>query len=180
MAEIRRAQQLDPLSPIINTDVGFQFYYSKRYDEAIQQLRNTLQTDPKFPLAHLWLGRAYQQKGMYQEAISEYRQTDASWPEWVVTLAAIGNVEGMAGRKSEARDMLSRLSALSKVKYVTPYGVALLYTGMGEKDQALIWLDKAIEGRSHWLVWIRVDPRWGNVRSDPRFEEIVRRVGFRR
>ena len=102
MVEIRRAQQLDPLSPLINTEIGFQFYYDKRYDEAIQQLRNTLQTDPKFPLAHLWLGRAYQQKGMYEEAISEYRQTDTSWPEWVVSLAAIGNVEGIAGKTSRS------------------------------------------------------------------------------
>ena len=164
MVEIRRAQQLDPLSPLINTDVGFQFYYDKRYDEAIQQLRNTLQTDPKFPLAHLWLGRAYQQKGMYEEAISEYRQTDTSWPEWVVSLAAIGNVEGIAGKKSEARDMLSKLNTLSEVKYVTPYGTALLYAGLGDKVQTFNWLDRAVQGRSHWLVWIRLDPRWEDVK----------------
>ena len=178
MVEIRRAQQLDPLSPLINTDVGFQFYYNKRYDEAIQQLRNTLQTDPKFPLAHLWLGRAYQQKGMYEEAISEYRQTDTSWPEWVVSLAAIGNVEGIAGKKSEAREMLSKLNTLSEVKYVTPYGTALLYAGLGDKIQTFNWLDKAVQGRSHWLVWMRLDPRWDDVRADPRFKEVVRRVGF--
>lgn len=178
MVEIRRAQQLDPLSPLINTDVGFQFYYNKRYDEAIQQLRNTLQTDPKFPLAHLWLGRAYQQKGMYEEAISEYRQTDTSWPEWVVSLAAIGNVEGIAGKKSEAREMLSKLNTLSEVKYVTPYGTALLYAGLGDKIQTFNWLDKAVQGRSHWLVWMRLDPRWDDVREDPRFKEIVRRVEF--
>jgi TolB-like protein/DNA-binding winged helix-turn-helix (wHTH) protein/TolA-binding protein len=178
MVEIRRAQQLDPLSPLINTDVGFQFYYDKRYDEAIQQLRNTLQTDPKFPLAHLWLGRAYQQKGMYEEAISEYRQTDTSWPEWVVSLAAIGNVEGIAGKTSEARDMLSKLNTLSEVKYVTPYGTALLYAGLGDKVQTFNWLDRAVQGRSHWLVWIRLDPRWENVKTDPRFKEIIRSVGF--
>jgi TolB-like protein/DNA-binding winged helix-turn-helix (wHTH) protein/Flp pilus assembly protein TadD len=178
MVEIRRAQQLDPLSPLINTDVGFQFYYDKRYDEAIQQLRNTLQTDPKFPLAHLWLGRAYQQKGMYEEAISEYRQTDTSWPEWVVSLAAIGNVEGIAGKTSEARDMLSKLNTLSEVKYVTPYGTALLYAGLGDKVQTFNWLGRAVQGRSHWLVWIRLDPRWEDVKTDPRFKEIIRSVGF--
>ena len=178
MVEIRRAQRLDPLSPLINTEVGFQFYYDKRYDEAIQQLRNTLQTDPKFPLAHLWLGRAYQQKGMYEEAISEYRQTDTSWPEWVVSLAAIGNVEGIAGNTSEARDILSKLNTLSEVKYVTPYGTALLYAGLGDKVQTFNWLDRAVQGRSHWLVWIRLDPRWEDVKTDPRFKEIIRSVGF--
>ena len=178
MVEIRRAQQLDPLSPLINTEIGFQFYYDKRYDEAIQQLRNTLQTDPKFPLAHLWLGRAYQQKGMYEEAISEYRQTDTSWPQWVVSLAAIGNVEGIAGKTAEARDMLSKLNTLSEVKYVTPYGTALLYAGLGDKVQTFNWLDRAVQGRSHWLVWIRLDPRWEDVKTDPRFKEIIRSVGF--
>ena len=178
MVEIRRAQQLDPLSPLINTEIGFQFYYDKRYDEAIQQLRNTLQTDPKFPLAHLWLGRAYQQKGMYEEAISEYRQTDTSWPEWVVSLAAIGNVEGIAGKTAEARDILSKLNTLSEVKYVTPYGTALLYAGLGDKVQTFNWLDRAVQGRSHWLVWIRLDPRWEDVKTDPRFKEIIRSVGF--
>lgn len=178
MAQIRQAQKLDPLSPVINTDVGFQFYYNGHYDEAIQQLRSTLQSDPKFPLAHLWLGRAYQQKGMFDEAIAEYRQTDAAWPGWVVTLAAIGNMQGIAGKKSDARDMLTTLNTLSQREYVTPYGIALVYSSLGEKDQAFTWLDKAVQDRAHWLVWLRLDPRWDAIRPDPRFKDLVRRIGF--
>jgi tetratricopeptide (TPR) repeat protein len=178
LAEIRRAQEIDPLSLVINTDMGFQFYYKRRYEEAILQLRKTLQMNPKFPLAHLWLGRAYQQKEIYEDAIAEYRQTDAALPNWVVTLAAIGNVDGVAGKKREARDMLAKLNTLSEKKYVTPYGVALVYAGLGEKDQALNWLDKALEDRAHWLVWIRLDPRWDSIRDEPRFKTIVSRIGF--
>jgi TolB-like protein/DNA-binding winged helix-turn-helix (wHTH) protein/lipoprotein NlpI len=178
LVEIRRAQEIDPLSLAISTDIGFQLYYKGNYDEAIPQLRKTLQTNPKFPLAHLWLGRAYQQKEMYEEAMAEYRQTDAVLPDWVVTLAAIGNLEGRAGQKREARDILARLNTLSQKKYVTPYGMALVYVGLGEKDQALNWLDKALEERAHWLVWIRLDPRWNSIRDEPRFKTIVKRLGF--
>lgn len=178
LAEIRRAQEIDPLSLVISTDIGFQLYYKKRYDEAILQLQKTLQMNPKFPLAHLWLGRAYQQKKMYGEAIAEYRQTDAALPNWAVTLAAIGNVEGVAGKKREARDMLAKLNTLSQKEYVTPYGVALVYAGLGEKRQVLNWLDKALEDRAHWLVWIRLDPRWDSIRDEPQFKTIVSRVGF--
>jgi len=178
LVEIRRAQEIDPLSLVISTDIGFQLYYQKRYDEAISQLRKTLQMNPKFPLAHLWLGRAYQQKQMYEEAIAEYRETDAALPDWVVTLAAIGNVEGVAGKRRAARDILAKLNTLAQKKYVTPYGVALVYDGLGEKDQALSWLDKALDDRSHWLVWIRLDPRWDAIRDEPRFKRIVSRVAF--
>jgi TolB-like protein/DNA-binding winged helix-turn-helix (wHTH) protein/Tfp pilus assembly protein PilF len=178
LGEIRRAQEIDPLSLVISTDMGFQLFYKRRYDEAILQLRKTLEMNPKFPLAHLWLGRAYQQKEMYEEAIAEYSETDAALPGWVVTLAGIGNVEGMAGKKREARDMLARLNTLSQKKYVTPYGVALVYAGLGEKNQALNWLDKALDDRSHWLVWMRLDPRWDPIRDEPRFKRIVGRVGF--
>jgi len=176
--EIGRAHDLDPLSLTISTDMGFDFYYKRKYDEAIQQFQKTLQMNPKFPLAHLWLGRAYQQKGMYEDAIAEYEKADDALPGWIVTLAGIGNVYGVSGKKKEAREMLERLEKLSQRKYVTPYGVALVYVGLGDKDQALIWLGKAVEDRAHWLVWMRLDPRWDPIRGDPRFKEITRRVGF--
>jgi len=150
LVEIRRAQESDPLSLVISTDMGFQLYYNRRDDEAILQLRKTLQMNPKFPLAHLWLGRAYQQKKMYEEAIAEYRQTDAALPNWAVTLAAIGNVEGIAGKKKEARDMLAKLNTLSQKKYITPYGVALV--GLGDE----------------------FNTRWDRYRRWPTREDVVR------
>jgi TolB-like protein/DNA-binding winged helix-turn-helix (wHTH) protein/Tfp pilus assembly protein PilF len=176
--EIDRALQLDPLSLIINTDVGFQMFYAKKYDEAILQLKKTLQMGPRFPLAHLWLGRAYQQKGMFDEAMNEYGATENALPGWIVTLAGIGNLQGLFGKDADARATLAKLKELSKNEYVTPYGVALVYAGLGDKQQAFQWLETAVSDRSHWLAWIRLDPRWESLRSDPRYADLVRRIGF--
>jgi TolB-like protein/DNA-binding winged helix-turn-helix (wHTH) protein/Tfp pilus assembly protein PilF len=176
--EVNRAHELDPLSVTISTDIGFNFYYRHDYDEAINQLRATLSVSPKFPLAHLWLGRAYQQKKMYSEAIDEFNKTDAALPGWVVTIAGMGHVYGEWGHQTEAKEVLIRLNQMAREKYVTPYGVALVYAGLGDKDQAFVWLDKAVAGRSHWLVWLNRDPRWDRIRSDPRFTDLQKRVGL--
>ena len=93
-------------------------------------------------------------------------------------LEAIGHVAGVAGQREEARQALNQLFSLSKQKYVTPYGVALVYAGLGEKEQAFEWLNKAYDERSHWLVWLKLDPRWDNLRPDPRFAKLVRRIGL--
>ena len=176
--EIQRARELDPLAVIISTDVGFNYFYRHDYDGAISQLRQTLAVSPKFPLAHLWLGRAYQQKKLYAEAIDEFNKTDAALPEWPVTIAGIGNAYGEWGKRTEAKQVLTHLGELSSHKYVTPYGVALVYAGLDDKDQAFAWLDKAFEGRNHWLVWLNRDPRWDRLRTDPRFADLKSRVGL--
>ena len=175
--EVNRAHELDPLSVTISTDIGFNYYYRHNYDEAINQLRSTLAVSPKFPLAHLWLGRAYQQKKMYSEAIDEFNKTDAALPGWVVTIAGMGHAYGEWGHQAEAKQVLIRLNQMAREKYVTPYGVALVYAGLGDKDQAFVWLNKAVAGRSHWLVWLNRDPRWDQLRSDPRFTDLKKRVG---
>jgi TolB-like protein/DNA-binding winged helix-turn-helix (wHTH) protein len=176
--EVNRAHELDPLSVTISTDIGFNSYYEHNYDEAINQLRSTLAVSPKFPLAHLWLGRAYQQKKMYSEAIDEFNKTDAALPGWVVTIAGMGHAYGEWGHQAEAKQVLIRLNQMAREKYVTPYGVALVYAGLGDKDQAFVWLNKAVAGRSHWLVWLDRDPRWDQIRSDPRFTDLKKRVGL--
>ena len=176
--EVNRAHELDPLSITISTDIGFNYYYRRNYDEAINQLRATLATSPNFPLAHLWLGRAYQQKKMYGEAIDEFNKTDAALPGWVVTIAGIGHAYGEWGHHDEAKQVLVRLNQMTREKYVTPYGVALVYAGLGDKDQAFAWLNNAVAGRSHWLVWLNRDPRWDRLRSDPRFGDLKKRVGL--
>jgi tetratricopeptide (TPR) repeat protein len=177
-AEIDRAHQLDPLSVAISTDLGFNYFYRRDYDGAITQLRQTLAVSPKFPLAHLWLGRAYQQKKMFSEAIDEFSKTENAIPGWIVTLAGIGNVYGEWGRTEDAGQVLSRLDQLSRQQYVTPYGIALVYAGMDDKEKAFTWLNKAYEGRNHWLVWLNRDPRWDRLRTDPRFAGLLKRVGL--
>jgi len=178
MAELRKAQNLDPLSPAIQTDIGFQLYYSRRYDEAIRHLTSTLEMNPNLPLAHLWLGRSYQDKGMYAEALGEFAQAEKAMRHWLPAIAARGMVLGLAGKRQEARTVLNEMRELAKKRYVTAYGVALVYAGLGDKDQAFLWLQRGIDERTHWLVWTKLDPRWNRLRDDPRFEDLLRRVGL--
>jgi TolB-like protein/Flp pilus assembly protein TadD len=175
---IRRAQELDPLSPAISTDIGFQLYYSRRHDEAIRHLGSVLVTHPKLPLAHLWLGRAYQDQGRYTEALAEFREAEAVMRDWPVTVAARGYVLGMIGDKEAARKALVELDESSKKRYVTAYGVALIHAGLGDSRRAFEWLNRAVEQRTHWLVWLKLDPRFDRLRPDRRFLDIQRRVGF--
>jgi DNA-binding winged helix-turn-helix (wHTH) protein/TolB-like protein len=178
LREIRLAQEYDPLSLAINTDVGFHYYYTRQYAEAVKQLQAVLNMQHGFALAHLWLGRTYQQLQRYDEALSEYRQAQAVFGDWPVLVAARGSVEAMAGRTHDARETAAELVSLSQSRFVTSYGVALIYAGLNEKEAAFRWLERAFVERSHWLVWLELDPRWGNLRDDPRFAVLVRQMRF--
>lgn len=175
---IERAQALDPTSLIINTDLGFVLYYSGQYDAAIKQLRIVTEMNPQFPLAHLWLGRTYQEKMMYEDAIAEFRQAESVLREWPVVKAAIGCAQGASGQRKEALATLEELNRLSTERYVTPYGIALVHAGLGEREQALAWLYRALENRSHWLVWLTLDPRLETLRPDSRYRDLVSSVGL--
>ncbi len=176
-AQIQRAHELDPLSVPIESDMGFLLHYSYEQDRAAEELHKALEMNPQFPLAHLFLGRVYQAKGLYDQAIAEYQAT-GPLKEWVPTVAGIGYVYGIQGKRKEALQVLSNLEARSKKEYVTAYAVALVHAALGDKDQAFAWLDKAVEERTHWLVWLKRDLRWEPIRSDPRFEALIKRVGF--
>jgi TolB-like protein/Tfp pilus assembly protein PilF len=176
-AEIKRAHELDPLSVPIESDMGFLLHYSYEQDRAAEELRKALEMNPRFPLAHLFLGRVYQAKGLYDQAIAEYQAT-GPLREWVPTVAGIGYVYGIQGKRQEALQVLSNLEARSKKEYVTAYAVALVHAALGNKDQAFAWLDKGVEERTHWLVWLKRDLRWKPIRSDPRFAALIKRVGF--
>ncbi|MFI5119112.1 MAG: protein kinase [Thermoanaerobaculia bacterium] len=176
-AEIKRAHELDPLSVPIESDMGFLLHYSYEQDRAAEELRKALEMNPQYPPAHLFLGRVYQAKGLYEQAIAEYQAT-GPLKEWVPTVAAIGYVYGVMGKRREALQVLSNLEARSKKEYVTAYGVALVHAALGDKDRAFAWLEKGVEERTHWLVWLKRDLRWEPIRSDPRFAEMIRRVGL--
>lgn len=172
------ALQLDPLSQSVHTDMGFHLYYSRQYDQAIQTLQSAVEIDSVYPLAHLWLGRSYQEQKKYEESIQQYKLAMKVTKGWPVTCAAIGNVYGISGQKEKASKMLDQLMQESDSIYVTPYGVALVYAGLNEKEKAFAWLEKAYAGRSNWLVWLKLDPRWSTIRDDKRFAEMVSRIGL--
>jgi tetratricopeptide (TPR) repeat protein len=152
--------------------------YKKNYELAIEKIKSALDLNPNLILAHLWLGRAYQAKKMYSEAIDQYKQTLAINPEWPVAYAQIGNVYGVSGQKVQAEKVLDKMQSLSLTRYVTPYGIALLYAGLNDHDKAFEWLEKALQDRAHWLVWLNLDPRWDAIRSDKRFAVLVVKVGL--
>jgi tetratricopeptide (TPR) repeat protein len=178
LREIRLAQEYDPLSLAINTDVGFHYYYTGQYAEAVKQLKAVLNMKADFALAHLWLGRTYQQLRQYDDALSEFRQAQAVFGDWPVLVAARGSVEAMAGRTHDASGAAAELLSLSESRFVTSYGVALIYAGLNEKEAAFHWLERAFAERSHWLVWLPLDPRWANLHADPRFSVLVRQMKF--
>lgn len=178
LREIRAAQRLDPLSLAINTDLGFHHYYNGRYDEAAAQLQAVLAMKSDFLLAHLWLARTYLALGRFDEAVRETSFAQGKAREWPVLVTARGFTYGMAGRSEEARAVLKEMEELSGRRFVTAYGMALVHAGLGSKDDAFRWLEKAFEERSHWLVWLRLDPRWGSLRDDPRFPAMVARMKY--
>jgi DNA-binding winged helix-turn-helix (wHTH) protein/TolB-like protein/lipoprotein NlpI len=178
MEEVRAAQRLDPLSLAINTDVGFHHYYSGRYPEAIAQLQSVLGMKSDFGLAHLWLARAYLEVGRLDESLAAAASAEATAPQWTVFIAQRGYTLGVMGRADEARSVRSEMDRLAGNRFVTAYGTALVYAGLGDREQAFAWLEKAFAERSHWLVWLRLDPRWKTLRSDPRFAGLIERMKY--
>ncbi len=177
-AEMKRAQELDPLSLIINAFGGWIFYMARRYDQAVEQCQKTLEMDPNFAVARLWLGQAYEQKAMYAEAIAEFQKSIAISGRSTFLVAALGHAYAASGNRGEAMKILEELRQLSKQRYVAPYFMAVIHKSLGENDQAFEWLEKAYEERSSWLVFLKVEPRLDSLRADPRFQNLLRCVGL--
>jgi DNA-binding winged helix-turn-helix (wHTH) protein/TolB-like protein/tetratricopeptide (TPR) repeat protein len=178
LREIQLAQDHDPLSLAVNTDLGFYYYYTAQYEEAVKQLLLVLEMNPDFAPAHLWLGRAYQELGRFDEALGAFRRVEDRIEDWPVSIAARGFVAGVSGRPTLASQALAELERLSSRRFVTAYGVALVHAGLGQYEAAFAELGKAFDERSNWLVWLRLDPRWSSLRADPRFSELVSQMRF--
>jgi len=178
--EIQSAQKREPLSLPVNSDLGFHYYYTRQYDEAVKQLKFVLKLNKDFAPAHLWLGRAYQELGRFDDAIAEFELVESVLDEWPVVIAARGSAAAAAGRTDAAHRALTELESLARKKFVTAYGVGLIYAGLDENDAAFAQLDKAFDERSHWLVWLGLDPRWKRLRDDPRFVRLEDRLNLPR
>ncbi len=172
---IRQAQRLDPTSLIINTQAGFPYICARRYDEAMREYQKALEMDPNFPTARIYLARCYEVKAMCEEAIAEYKKASGTGS---LTLAKLGCAYAACGKKREAREVLNELMKLSKQRYISPYNIAVLHAALGEKDAAFASLAKAYEDRDAMLVTLKVDRSLDGLRSDPRFDDLLRRVGL--
>lgn len=180
MAEIKKAQQLDPLSLIINQGVGGKFLYARRYDEALAQFQRTVELYPHFPPTHQRLGWCYAQKSMYDKAIAEMQKAVELSGNSTQMIAALGYAYATAGRRDTAQGIVAELRRRSKESYVDDYFVATIFAALGERDEAFALLNKACAERSYWMPWLNIDFQLDNLRSDSRFEALVKRVFARK
>ncbi len=176
-AELKKAQGLDPLSLPINTAVGLQLYFSRQYDLAIQQLRKTLDLDPNFVPAQHALESAYAQSGMYREAVGERQKvlTLSGNPDLA---AAIGEDYRKSGYTGVLQSSLEGLEEVSKQRYVSPYNIARIHARLQEKDQTVTWVEQAFNERDSQLTYLKVEPAFDEIRSDPRFHDWLQRLGM--
>lgn len=177
VAEARTAQQIDPISPEVAWDLGLALLFGNRNREAIEQLKNAVDLDPRFWLTHAFLAWAYGQEGYYDLAYAEYAKAQALddnadiLSQWIL-------VAHQAGRPADAQRLLDDLLQRAKTHYVAPFYIAAAYIAVGENDRGFAWLQKALAERNELLVFLKVAPSFRSVRSDPRFVEILRRIGL--
>ena len=176
ISEAKRATEIDPLSLPTGMNLAWQYHWSRQYDVSIERQRKLLEMEPNFEQARWGLGLAYEGKGMIKEATTEFEKAIALSGGNPVYVASLGHAYAIGGNKVEAMRVRAELEEQSR--YVSPYWMATLYVGLGDKDQAFAWLEKAYEERSGGLIWLGVDPRLDSLRSDPRFSDLVRRIGL--
>ena len=177
IAEIKKAEEIDPLSLIFQTDHGEYYYFARRPDEAIAQLKKAIDMDPSFVRAHWLLGRALIQKGRCDEGIDEALKAKRMVPA-IEALGWLAQEYAACGRKPEAQKAMSELLELSKDHYVSPHWFSAVQASLGNKDEAFKWLDQALDGRFGPLIYLKVNPIWDPLRSDPRFAQRLGRVGL--
>jgi DNA-binding winged helix-turn-helix (wHTH) protein/TolB-like protein/Flp pilus assembly protein TadD len=178
ITQMKLAQELDPLSLVISEDLGVAYYYSRKFDEAVEQQGRTLELDQNYFFGYVRRAQAYQQKGMHAEAISDLNKARTLSGNWPAAVAELGCSYALSGQKVKARAILNELNERAKREYIDPYLIALVHTSLGEKDAAFEWLGKAYEARSPWMAWLKVEPKFDRLRSDARFESLLRQLNL--
>ena len=178
IARMKTSQELDPLSLIISDAIGWAFYMARRYDDAMEQLRRTVELDPNYPVTYWILGLLLRKLGRYELAIAEGEKGVNLSGGSSLMRAALAQTFATAGRKKEAIQILDDLTELTKQKYVAPYFFAGIHVGLGEDDRAIEYLEKSYEEHSHWLIYLHLDPSMDGLRSNPRFQDLLHRVGL--
>jgi len=177
ISEIRQAEKLDPLSSVISTDAAIILIYARRYDEAIAQLKHALVLDPNFSMAHFSRGYAFYGKGLYRDAIAEYRKALALTDDPVVR-GYLALSLAKSGQRGEATKLLNQLKLESTQRYVPSYMIAIAYLGLNEKEEAFVWLEKEITERGYWASTSAVAPELDDLRGDPRFAGLLKRLNL--
>jgi len=178
IAKMKNSQELDPLSLIINVAIGWASYMARRYDEAVEQLLRTVELDPNYPVTYWILGLLYRITGRYELAIAAGEKGVNLSGGSPLMRAALAHTYGISGKAKEALQVLDDLTKLAKHKYVAPHFLAGIHIGLGENERAMEYLEKSYEEHSHWLIYLHLDPSMDALRSNPGFQELLRRVGL--
>lgn len=178
ISEMKKGLESDPLSVLSLENLGFLYGLAGQPEKAIEQYRRILEMDPKSVDAHGSLGWVYGMQGKHTQAIAEWSEARKLSENSPVAIAGLGHAYAAAGKSPEAHEMLNEMRQLSKRRYVSPYLVASVYAGLGEKEQTLFWLEKALDEHNDALVSLKVDPEFARLRTDPHFREILRRIGL--
>lgn len=178
IAEIKVARELDPLALVINTNIGARLFFARQYEQAAEQLKKTLEMDPNYGYAHTYLGYTYSAMRRYNEAVAEYETTNRLIGDSTSLQCFLGYALSKAGRRNEAEAILKKLETTKE--YVSPAELAVLYVGLDQKEQALYSLERAYAAHDLQMRYLSVDHHFDPLRSEPRFQELIRKVGLPR
>jgi len=178
VTEFERAQQLDPLSSVFTAELAVPYLFQGQYDKAMELARKAIDMDPFFFMSHFSIGRIYELKGNYPDAIESFKKS-FQLGNSPISLGWLGNAYALSGNKSDALNVIDQLKGLSRERrYVSPFYYALIYTGLGDKDQAFFWLEQAYRQKDSFMTFLKADPSLNPLRSDSRFAELLKRVGY--
>jgi tetratricopeptide (TPR) repeat protein len=175
--EFRKARDLDPLSLVYSTTVGLPFYYKRQYNRAIKLYQDTLEMKPGYQLANYYLGCALLHKGDFSDALEAFKKAYKAEDLQQIT-ALTGFTYAAMGKREAAVKELKKLKALSKERYISPYNIALIHSGLGEVNEAFEWLERAYREGAAWLAFLKIDPGFDRLRADSRFADLLQRAGF--
>jgi eukaryotic-like serine/threonine-protein kinase len=179
IAEISKAEELDPLAPIILTNFGTVLYWARQYDRALEQYHKVLSLSPEFWTAHWMMGLAYEQKHNYEDAAEEMRAAMKFFPGTSAVLSAsLARVYALSGSADRALELASQVKNQDDAAVRCPYHLAMVYASLGQNDAAFEWLDKAFEAHDMWINFLKVDPKMDSLRRSPRYIELLRRIAL--
>ena len=179
LTQSKRALELSPFDILFNVHLGWHYLYARQYDQALDQIEKTIEMDRNFAQTYPWLGLILEQKGRYAEAIAAFQKAIKLFPGGSsIAQAELAHTYAVSGNREAARKIIAELQELARNQYVSSFQIAAIYAGLGEKDQAFAWLEKAYAERSDGLVNLNAEQRFDSLRSDPRFKDLANRVGL--